>query len=50
MLAFDEGVALQAFERVWRDLIARMRGEPWKLTEKALEELRAGKYPMLLTT
>jgi len=27
-----------------------MRGEPWKLSQKALEELRAGKYPMLLTT
>lgn len=49
-VTFDEGTALRAFERVWRDLIARMKGEPWKLTEKALGELRAGKYPTLLTT
>lgn len=39
----------RAFERVWRDLIARIKGEPWKSTEKALEELRAAKYPSLLT-
>ncbi len=49
-ITFDEGIALQAFERVWRDLIARMKGDSWKLTEQALGELRAGKYPTLLTT
>jgi len=49
-IAFDEDTALKAFERVWRDLIARIKGDPWKLTDKALEELRAGKYPALLTT
>jgi predicted nucleotidyltransferase component of viral defense system len=47
---FDDADALRAFERVWRDLIAQIKGEPWKLTDKALEELRAGKYPALLTT
>jgi hypothetical protein len=25
-VTFDEGTALQAFERVWRDLVARMKG------------------------
>lgn len=40
--------ALQAFERVWRDLIVRIKGEGWKLTEKAIEELRRQKYPRLL--
>lgn len=45
---FDETDAIAAFERVWRDLIAGIKGEPWKLSEKALEELRAGKYPGLL--
>lgn len=47
---FDDADALRAFERVWRDLIARVRGEPWKLTGKALEELRAGKYPGLVAS
>ena len=38
-----------AFERVWCELIARIKGDPWKLTERALEELRAKKYPGLLS-
>lgn len=47
---FNDDDALQAFEHIWRELIARIKGDPWKLTEKAIEELRAGKYPTLLTT
>jgi len=45
---FNDDDAILAFERVWRALIARIKGDSWKLTEKALEELRAGKYPTLL--
>lgn len=47
-IRFDDDDALQAFERVWRNLIARIRGDAWKLTEKAIEELRQRKYPGLL--
>lgn len=47
---FNDDDALRAFERVWRELIARIKGDPWKLTEKAIEELRSGKYPKLLIT
>ncbi|MEN9315770.1 MAG: hypothetical protein RIS35_2163, partial [Pseudomonadota bacterium] len=39
---FDEDDALGAFEGVWRELITRIDGEPWKLTDQAIEELRAG--------
>lgn len=46
---FNDEDALGAFEHVWRTLIARIKGEPWKLTEKALDELRAKKYPGLLS-
>lgn len=46
---FNDDDAVRAFERVWRALIARIKGDPWKLTEKAIEELRTGKYPALLT-
>lgn len=46
---FNDDDAVRAFERVWRALIERIKGDPWKLTEKALEDLRAGKYPALLT-
>lgn len=45
---FDDGVAVTAFERIWTDLISRIEGEPWKLTEKALAELRARRPGLLL--
>lgn len=40
--------AVRAFERVWNELITRLRGDSWKLTDKALDELRSKKYPNLL--
>ena len=46
---FNDDDAMQAFERVWTDLIARIKGDAWKLTDKVLEELRAKRYPGLLT-
>lgn len=47
-VAFSAQDAQQAFERVWHELIARLKGEPWKLTGKALDELRAKGFPGLL--
>lgn len=47
-IRFNDDDALQAFERVWKELIVRIKGDAWKLTDKALEELRAKKYPGLL--
>jgi predicted nucleotidyltransferase component of viral defense system len=38
---FNDDDAMRAFERVWTELIARLRGDAWKLTDKALDELRA---------
>ena len=46
---FNDDDAMQAFERVWTELIARIKGDAWKLTDKVLEELRAKRYPGLLT-
>ena len=46
---FNDDDATQAFERVWKELIARIKGDPWKLTDKVLEELRIKKYPGLLS-
>ena len=45
---FNDDDAIQAFERVWNELIARIKGDAWKLTDKVLEELRAKRYPGLL--
>ena len=45
---FNDDDAMRAFERIWNELIARLRGDSWKLADKALNELRSKKYPNLL--
>jgi len=45
---FGEDEAIEAFGRVWKDLVVRIKGDAWRLTEKAVEELREKKYPKLL--
>lgn len=40
--------SIEALSRVWKGLIIRIVGGAWKLTEKAVEELREKKYPKLL--
>lgn len=40
--------AIAAFEQVWRLLIHRLRGEPWRSTERVLADLRETSYPELL--
>jgi len=47
-ICFDEAEALLAFEMVWRELISKIPGEPWKLTEEVLVKFRSGRYPNLL--
>lgn len=45
---FREADALQAFGKVWRELIARIKGAAWKQSDKVIEELREKRYPALL--
>jgi len=45
---FADEQALQVFERVWKDLVMRLRGDGWKSTGKAVAELRAARFPSLL--
>jgi predicted nucleotidyltransferase component of viral defense system len=45
---FNDVDAMQAFERVWKKLIIRIKGDAWKLTDQVVEDLRAHKYPGLL--
>lgn len=47
-IRFDEAAALRAFERVWIELVARLRGGQWKSTNKVIAELRRRGYPTLL--
>ncbi|MGQ0749252.1 MAG: hypothetical protein ACT4PS_01825 [Betaproteobacteria bacterium] len=45
---FSEEDAIEAFGRVWNELIARIKGQGWNLSDKAIAELREKKYPRLL--
>jgi hypothetical protein len=47
-IRFNDEDALRAFERVWKDLISRIQGNAWKLTEKVIGEIRENKYGNLL--
>jgi predicted nucleotidyltransferase component of viral defense system len=38
---FNEDDALATFERVWAELIVRLKGDGWKLTDSAITALRA---------
>ena len=45
---FNDGDAMNAFKNVWIELVARIKGDPWKLSEQVIDELRNGKLPDLL--
>ncbi len=45
---YREDDAIEGFGKVWNELIVRIEGEAWKLTEKVVKELREKKYPKLL--
>jgi predicted nucleotidyltransferase component of viral defense system len=47
-IKFHEDDAVAAFESIWNILITRINGDPWKQTDRAIEELRKKKYPTLL--
>lgn len=47
-IRFTDADAIEAFGRVWTELVARIKGDAWKLTDKVIEELRQKKYPSLL--
>ncbi|HEB56345.1 MAG TPA: nucleotidyl transferase AbiEii/AbiGii toxin family protein [Gammaproteobacteria bacterium] len=45
---FDDDDAVDAFNNVWTELVARIKGDPWKLSAQVIDELRSGKMPNLL--
>ena len=45
---FDQAVAIEAFNGVWRQLIARMRGDVWRLSAEVIEQLRRMHIGLLL--
>ncbi len=47
-ITFTDADAIAAFGRVWFELIARLPGDSWKLSEKIIDEFRGNKIPNLL--
>jgi predicted nucleotidyltransferase component of viral defense system len=46
---FGDDDAIEAFGRVWQELITRIPGDPWKSSQAAIEAIRKAKYPALLS-
>lgn len=44
---YDDDDAIDAFGKVWTELVARIKGDPWKLSEQVIEEMYKGKMPRL---
>ena len=47
-VSYSDDDAIRAFGLVWRELIIRIPGEPWKLSEKAIADIREKSIPALL--
>lgn len=47
-IQFSDDDAVEAFGRVWNALVARLKGDAWKLTDKVVAELRTKGCPALL--
>lgn len=47
-VAYGTQESLTAFAAVWEQLISRIKGERWKLSDQVINELRATRYPDLL--
>jgi predicted nucleotidyltransferase component of viral defense system len=47
-ITFTEDDAIDAFGKIWMKLVARIKGDPWKLSEQVIDGLRNGKMPNLL--
>lgn len=47
-IEFTDVHAVDAFNRVWTQLISRIKGEAWKSSAEAITELRSKKHPRLL--
>ena len=45
---FTDDDAIHAFGVIWNDVLPLLKGEPWKSSEKAIEQLREKKFPKLL--
>jgi hypothetical protein len=47
-ITFSEDEAVAAVERIWHELVPRLRGDPWKLSGEFIDAIRAQRYPNFL--
>jgi len=47
-VTFSDAEAMAAVGRVWFQLVARMKGEPWKLSGQVIEQIRSVRSPAFL--
>ena len=47
-IVFTEEDAITAFERIWVKLIGHLKGEPWKLSARVIEDVRRIRDPHFL--
>ncbi|MBY5721718.1 nucleotidyl transferase AbiEii/AbiGii toxin family protein [Rhizobium leguminosarum] len=47
-IGFTDDDAIDAFGLIWKDVLPLLKGEPWKSSEKAIEQLREKRFPNLL--
>ena len=45
---FSDDEAIPAFERIWFELISRIKGDPWKLSLRTIEKVQRVKFPTFL--
>ena len=45
---FTDDHAVHAFGVIWNDVLPLLKGEPWKSSEKAIEQLREKRFSKLL--
>jgi len=47
-IEFDDAAAIEAFGRIWGELIVSIPGDPWKSSDAVIKAIRGSKIPVLL--
>lgn len=47
---YTEADAIEAFGKIWISLISKLKGKPWKLSSRIIQELRESRMPQLLAS
>lgn len=47
-IEFTDAHAIDAFNRIWTQLIGRIKGDAWKSSAEAIHQVRTQKHPLLL--